>query len=60
MMGHIYSDFHHTLLLITFKIGTSFWQDTLDNKNGACADFISRLNKSLAVWGNKLSVEARY
>ncbi|KAL1551330.1 nuclear pore complex protein NUP96 [Salvia divinorum] len=33
--------------------------DTLENKNDACADFISRLNKSLAVRGNKLSVEAR-
>lgn len=33
--------------------------DTLNNKNDACADFMRRLNKSLAVWGNKLSVEAR-
>ncbi|KAL3633091.1 hypothetical protein CASFOL_026075 [Castilleja foliolosa] len=33
--------------------------DTLDDKNDACADFIGRLNKSLAVWGNKLSVHAR-
>ncbi|KAL3631789.1 hypothetical protein CASFOL_024773 [Castilleja foliolosa] len=33
--------------------------DTLDNKNDECADFIGRLNKSLAVWGNKLSVDAR-
>ncbi|KAH6781980.1 SUPPRESSOR OF AUXIN RESISTANCE 3 [Perilla frutescens var. frutescens] len=33
--------------------------DTLENKNDACADFIGCLNKSLAVWGNKLSVEAR-
>ncbi|XP_042052635.1 nuclear pore complex protein NUP96-like [Salvia splendens] len=33
--------------------------DTLEKKNDACADFISRLNKSLAVRANKLSVEAR-
>ncbi|KAI3455258.1 hypothetical protein Pfo_011921 [Paulownia fortunei] len=33
--------------------------DTLENKNDACADFIGRLNKSLAVWGSKLSVDAR-
>ncbi|XP_057790498.1 nuclear pore complex protein NUP96 [Salvia miltiorrhiza] len=33
--------------------------DTLDNKNDACAVLISHLNKSLAVWGNKLSVEGR-
>ncbi|KAK4395386.1 Nuclear pore complex protein [Sesamum angolense] len=33
--------------------------DTLENKNDACSDFISRLNKSLAVWSSKLSVDAR-
>lgn len=33
--------------------------DTLYNKNEACAAFIGRLNKSLAVWGSKLSVDAR-
>ncbi|KAL0319088.1 UNVERIFIED_CONTAM: Nuclear pore complex protein [Sesamum angustifolium] len=33
--------------------------DTLDNKNDACSDFIGRLNKSLAVWSSKLSVDAR-
>ncbi|KAL0415403.1 UNVERIFIED_CONTAM: Nuclear pore complex protein [Sesamum latifolium] len=33
--------------------------DTLENKNDACSDFIGRLNKSLAVWSSKLSVDAR-
>ncbi|KAL3819154.1 hypothetical protein ACJIZ3_005059 [Penstemon smallii] len=33
--------------------------DTLEDKNDACADFLGRLNKSLAVWGSKLSVDAR-
>lgn len=59
-MGYIYSDVQETLLLITTKLIKSFWQDTLNDKNYACADFMRRLNKSLAVWGNKLSVEARY
>ncbi|KAL6507006.1 hypothetical protein OROHE_022141 [Orobanche hederae] len=33
--------------------------DTLENKNDACADFIARLNNSLAVWGGRLCVDAR-
>ncbi|KAL0354855.1 UNVERIFIED_CONTAM: Nuclear pore complex protein [Sesamum radiatum] len=33
--------------------------DTLENKNDACSDFIGHLNKSLAVWSSKLSVDAR-
>lgn len=33
--------------------------DTLDNRNDACRDFLGRLNKSLAVWGSKLPVDAR-
>ncbi|KAL2479060.1 Nuclear pore complex protein [Forsythia ovata] len=33
--------------------------DTLENKNDACRDFIGSLNKSLAVWSSKLSVDAR-
>ncbi|KAI5660433.1 hypothetical protein M9H77_29226 [Catharanthus roseus] len=32
---------------------------TLEEKNNACSDFISHLNKSLAVWGARLPVEAR-
>ncbi|KAL3375051.1 hypothetical protein AABB24_006516 [Solanum stoloniferum] len=34
-------------------------QDTIENKDNACADFISRLNNSLAVWTNRLPVKAR-
>ncbi|CAA0816435.1 Nuclear pore complex protein NUP96 [Striga hermonthica] len=33
--------------------------ETLENKNTACADFIGHLNKSLAVWGSKLPLDAR-
>ncbi|MCD7471022.1 hypothetical protein HAX54_011285 [Datura stramonium] len=33
--------------------------DSLENKNNACADFISRLNNSLAVWSSRLPVKAR-
>ncbi|XP_051136178.1 nuclear pore complex protein NUP96 [Andrographis paniculata] len=32
---------------------------TLESKNDACNDFVGCLNKSLAVWGSKLSVDAR-
>lgn len=37
-----------------------FMQDTLENKNDACTDFLGRLNQSLAVWANKLPADARY
>ncbi|CAI9113906.1 OLC1v1014609C1 [Oldenlandia corymbosa var. corymbosa] len=33
--------------------------DTLEKKNDACTDFISRLNKSLAVWGSRVPIDAR-
>ncbi|KAL3511954.1 hypothetical protein ACH5RR_024671 [Cinchona calisaya] len=33
--------------------------DTRENKNDACTDFISQLNKSLAVWGTRLPIDAR-
>lgn len=33
--------------------------DSLKNKNNACADFISRLNNSFAVWSSRLPVKAR-
>ncbi|XP_057480539.1 nuclear pore complex protein NUP96 [Actinidia eriantha] len=33
--------------------------DTLESKNDACRDFFGRLNKSLAVWGSRLPVDAR-
>lgn len=33
--------------------------DTLENKKDACADLLGRLNRSLAVWGNKLPADAR-
>ncbi|CAH9069669.1 unnamed protein product [Cuscuta europaea] len=33
--------------------------DSLENKNSACADFISHLNESLVVWSNKLPLDAR-
>ncbi|KAK4350211.1 hypothetical protein RND71_029524 [Anisodus tanguticus] len=33
--------------------------DSLENKDNACADFISRLNSSLAVWTSRLPVKAR-
>lgn len=35
-------------------------QDTLESKNDACRDFFGRLNESLAVWGSRLPVDARY
>ncbi|OIT35661.1 PREDICTED: nuclear pore complex protein NUP96 [Nicotiana attenuata] len=34
-------------------------EGSLENKNSDCADFISRLNNSLAVWTSRLPVEAR-
>ncbi|KAF8411532.1 hypothetical protein HHK36_004085 [Tetracentron sinense] len=34
--------------------------DSLERKNAACRDFLDCLNKSLAVWGSRLSVDARY
>ncbi|RAL41394.1 hypothetical protein DM860_010188 [Cuscuta australis] len=34
-------------------------KDSLQNKNNACADFISHLNESLALWNSKLPVDAR-
>ncbi|KAL5824057.1 hypothetical protein ACOSQ4_021957 [Xanthoceras sorbifolium] len=33
--------------------------DSLESKNDACKDFLGRLNDSLAVWGDRLPVEAR-
>uniref|UniRef100_A0A5B7AC85 Putative nuclear pore complex protein NUP96 isoform X1 n=1 Tax=Davidia involucrata TaxID=16924 RepID=A0A5B7AC85_DAVIN len=33
--------------------------ETLEDKNDACRDFFGRLNESLAVWGNRLPVDAR-
>ncbi|KAM7253943.1 hypothetical protein ACFE04_031625 [Oxalis oulophora] len=33
--------------------------DSLENKNTACMDFLSHLNESLAVWGNRLPIDAR-
>nr|GMD34284.1 nuclear pore complex protein NUP96 [Ipomoea batatas] len=33
--------------------------DSLEKKNDACAEFISHLNESLAVWSSKLPVDAR-
>lgn len=37
-----------------------FWQDSLESKDAACRDFLGRLNESLAVWGAKLPVDARW
>ncbi|KAF7841563.1 nuclear pore complex protein NUP96 [Senna tora] len=34
--------------------------DSLQNKNSGCQDFISQLNESLAVWGSRLPIDARY
>jgi len=36
------------------------FQDSLESKNAACQDFVSQLNESLAVWGGRLPVDARY
>ena len=35
-------------------------QDSLESKNAACRDFVRQLNESLAVWGGRLPLEARY
>lgn len=35
-------------------------QDSLESRNVACGEFFGRLNESLAVWGDRLPVEARY
>lgn len=35
-------------------------QDSLESRNAACGEFLGRLNESLAIWGDKLPVEARY
>lgn len=36
------------------------FQDSLQSKNAACQSFVSQLNESLAVWGVRLPVDARY
>ncbi|XP_023533339.1 nuclear pore complex protein NUP96 [Cucurbita pepo subsp. pepo] len=33
--------------------------DSLESRNAACGEFLGRLNESLAIWGDKLPVEAR-
>ncbi|CAK9314262.1 unnamed protein product [Citrullus colocynthis] len=33
--------------------------DSLESRNVACGEFLGRLNESLAVWGDRLPVEAR-
>jgi len=34
-------------------------QEPLDSTNESCRNFVGRLNESLAVWGDRLPVEAR-
>lgn len=48
------------LFLISIESHGLSLQDFLESKNDACRNFISQLNESLAVWGGRLPVEARY
>lgn len=36
------------------------FQDSLQSKSAACQEFVSQLNESLAFWGCRLPVDARY
>ncbi|XP_072991843.1 nuclear pore complex protein NUP96 [Typha latifolia] len=56
--GGIYIDFYIVKNSLQEEIILSDL-DPLEKKNEACRNFISRLNDSLLVWGNRLPVEAR-